>query len=300
MKKLIIIAFVLLPGILLAQQMPVSENYFMDKYTLSSSYAGHFNPGNLYTSFRSDWSGIDGGPKTLRLSYSDSLMKNVGYGFKMIYDKAGIFNQLYLLGTYCYNLKIVNGHRVFLALSVGLYRNTINFSDYYNDPKYNLDPVMVQDDVSSKLKFMSDVSALYTFKGLEAGIMFANINFGDLKYQEVDVTYKLMANYQIHAAYSYKLSDRWNIDPLVYYRGGKYIKGQFGTATRAMYQDNLWGSLSFRDPGIWGIGVGGNITKSIRLSYNFNFASSVSLNAYNSHEIALGLNIRQMIRREDK
>ncbi len=300
MKKIILIAFVLLPGILLAQQMPISENYYMDKYALSSSYAGHFNPGSLYTSFRSDWSGIDGGPKTLRLSYSDYLMKNAAYGVRMIYDKAGIFDQFYLMGTYSYNLKIVNDHRVFLALSVGLYRNTINFTEYYNDPKYNLDPVMLQADVSSKLKFMSDFSALYTFKGIEAGIMFANINFGDAKYEEVDVTYKPLANYQVHVAYTYKLNDKWVIDPLVYFRGGKYIKGQLGIAARVMYLNNLWGSLSFRDPGIWGTGIGGNITKSIQLSYNFNFASSVSLNVYNTHEIALGLNIRKMISKEEK
>ena len=69
---------------------------------------------------------------------------------------------------------------------------------------------MIQQDVSSKLKFMSDFSALYLFKGIEAGIMFANINFGDAKYDEVDVTYKPFVNYQFHAAYSLRIDDSWN------------------------------------------------------------------------------------------
>ena len=93
MKKTIISILSFLCCCLLnAQQMPVSENYFMDKYGLSPSYAGHFNQGSLFTSFRSDWSGITGGPKTLRLSYSDLIMANAGYGGKIIYDKAGIFD----------------------------------------------------------------------------------------------------------------------------------------------------------------------------------------------------------------
>jgi type IX secretion system PorP/SprF family membrane protein len=277
--------------------MPVSENYFMDKYGLSPSYAGHFNQGSLFTSFRSDWSGITGGPKTLRLSYSDLIMANTGYGCKIIYDNAGIFTQLYIMGTYSYSLTIVNNHKVLFALSAGIYHNRINFTDYYNDPKYNLDPVMIQQDVSSKLKFMSDFSALYLFKGIEAGIMFANINFGDAKYREVDVTYKPLANYQVHAAYSFRLNDRWNINPLVYLRGGKFIKSQIGIASMAKYQDNIWGSLSFRDPGIWGFGFGANIAKGIRFSYNFNFASSVPLNIYNNHEISIGVNIKDLIKK---
>jgi type IX secretion system PorP/SprF family membrane protein len=299
-KSIITFVSILFQGVIIAQQMPISENYFMDKYALSSSYAGHFNPGSFFTSFRSDWSGISGGPKTLRLSYNDLLMTNAAFGGKIIYDKAGIYNQLYIMGTYSYSLKIVDEHKVLLALSVGIYHNKINFTDYYNDPKYNIDPVMIRQDVSSKLKFISDFSALYLFKGIEAGIMFANINFGDAKYNEVDVTYKPLANYQLHAAYSYPVNDRWNINPLIYLRGGKFIKSQVGIASKIMYQDNFWGSLAFRDPGIWGLGFGANIAKGIRFSYNFNFASSVPLNIYNNHELSIGVNIKDLVKKTEQ
>jgi type IX secretion system PorP/SprF family membrane protein len=296
-KSITALISILFHGVIIAQQMPVSENYFMDKYALSSSYAGHFNAGSFFTSFRSDWTGIVGGPKTLRLSYCDMLMTNAAWGGKIIYDKAGIFDQLYVMGTYSYSLRIVDEHKILLALSAGIYHNKINFTDYYNNPNYNIDPVMIQQDVSSKLKFMSDFSALYLFKGVEAGIMFANINFGDAKYNEVDVTYKPLANYQLHAAYSFRINDRWNINPLVYIRGGRFISSQVGIASMVKYQNNIWGSLSFRDPGIWGFGFGANIAKGIRFSYNFNFASSVALNIYNNHEIAIGVNIKDLVKK---
>jgi len=298
-KSITALILILFHGAIIAQQMPVSENYFLDKYTLSSSYAGHFNPGSLFTSFRSDWTGIAGGPKTLRLSYSDMVMTNAGWGAKFIYDKAGIFDQLYVMGTYSYSLRITDEHKVLLALSGGIYHNKINFSDYYNNPNYNIDPVMIQQDVSSKLKFMSDVSALYLFKGIEAGIMFTNINFGDAKYDEVDVTFKPIANYQLHAAYSFLIGERWKVNPLLYFRGGKYIAGQVGIASMVKYQNNIWGSLSFRDPGIWGFGLGATIAKGIFFSYNFNFASSVALNIYNNHEISIGVNIKDLVKKTE-
>lgn len=298
-KSALVFISVFIHGVIISQQMPVSENYFMDKYSLSSSYAGHFNPGSFFTSFRSDWSGISGGPKTLRLSYSDLLMTNSAYAGKIIFDKAGIFSQLYIMGTYSYSLKIVDEHKILMALSAGIYHNRLNFTDYYNNPKYKIDPVMIQQDVSSKLKFMSDFSILYLYKGIEAGLMFANINFGDAKYKEVDVTYKPLANYQLHAAYSFPVSDRWNINPLIYLRGGKFIRSQVDIASKVTYQDNLWGSLTFRDPGIWGFGLGANIAKGIRFSYNFNFASSVALNLYNNHEISLGVNIKDLVKKTE-
>ena len=195
---------------------------------------------------------------------------------------------------------MLDEHKVLLALSAGIYHNKINFTDYYNNPNYNIDPVMIRQDVSSKLKFISDFSALYLFKGIEAGVMFANINFGDAKYDEVDVTYKPFANYQLHVAYSYPVNDRWDINPLIYLRGGKFITGQVGIASMVKYQNNIWGSISFRDPGIWGFGFGANIAKGIRFSYNFNFASSVALNIYNNHEISIGVNIKDLFKKTEK
>jgi type IX secretion system PorP/SprF family membrane protein len=191
MKKLIIISIVILSGaVLYAQQMPISENYFLDKYSLAPSYAGNYNPKFLFMGYRSDWSGMDGGPKTFRLSYSDAYKQNTGFGGRFVYDKAGIFKQVIFMGTYSYKVEIAKNHLLLFGLSAGFYSNTINFSDYYNDPKYNLDPALMDANVNSKLKFMSDFSGVYSHLGFETGLLFSNINFGDSKYSQSSVKYK--------------------------------------------------------------------------------------------------------------
>jgi type IX secretion system PorP/SprF family membrane protein len=221
-------------------------------------------------------------------------MQNAGYGGKFIYDKAGIFKQMIILGTYSYKVKLAENHFILFGLSAGFYSNTLDIINYYNDPKYNIDPALLSADVTSKLKFMSDVSAVYKYKGIEAGFLFSNINFGDSKYQLVDVHYKPLANYQIHASYMYKISEKWDVSPLMILRGGKYIKSQFELASSLVYQKKLWASLLFRDPGIWGIGIGANINKSIKVGYNFNLASAVAPRIYNNHEISIGINIFEL------
>lgn len=276
---------------LAAQQIPLSESYFLDKYSFAPSFAGNFNTKYLFTGYRSDWTGIEGGPKTFRISFNDRFMTNSGYGVKLILDKAGIFNQLYLMGSYSYNLKVSGDHNFLFGLSAGLYRNSLNMAEYYNDPLYNIDPSLISENIHSGIKFMSDVSIAWIWKGLEAGFMFSNINFGDASYKEVEVTYNPMANFQAHATYDWKVAENWDIEPLLIVRGGKYILSQFEIAVRGLYQQKVWANLVFRDPGIWGAGIGCNIGRGVKINYNFNFASNVTLNVFNNHEFCLGINI---------
>lgn len=295
MKKLIILLTCILPGVAIyGQQMPISENYFLDKYSLAPSYAGNFNNNYLFLGYRSDWSGISGGPKTFRLSYNDSFMRNAGFGGKFIYDKAGIFKQTIFLGTYSYRVKIQENHYILFGLSSGFYSNTLDLYDFYNDPKYNLDPSLIAGNLTSRLKFMSDVSIVYTLKGFETGFLFSNINFGDAKYSQVSTHYKPLANYQIHASYLYSLSKNWDVSPLMILRGGKYIQTQFEMAAQVEYLKKVRASILFRDPGIWGLGIGADINKLLKISYNFNVASAVFSRIYNNHEITIGFNIREL------
>ncbi len=279
------------------QQSPLSENYFMDKYSLAPSYAGNYNPKYLVMGYRSDWSGIDGGPKTLRISYNDILpfMDKAGYGGKIVYDKAGIFSQLYILGSYSYNLQVNSDHHVMFGLSMGLYKNKLNLLDFYNDPKYTIDPSLVSEDIDSKVKFMSDFSTVWTWKGAEAGFLFSNISFGDASYKEVELKYNPLANFQLHATYLYNINEDWDVSPLVILRGGKYVKSQFELASQVIYLKRFRGSLVFRDPGILGFGMGIDIDKGLKIAYNFNLATNVALGAFNNHEISIGFNIFEYV-----
>lgn len=298
MKKLILFLSLILPVIAAAQQVPISENYFLDKYSLAPSYAGNYNPGFLFLGYRSDWTGIEGGPKTMRISYNDALqsVKNVGLGGRVIYDKAGIFGQLYALSSYSYNLKVNRENRVLFGFSAGVYKNSVNLAEYYNDPTYNLDPSLTDKDIKSKIKFMSDFSVVWLMKDLEAGFLFSNITFGDASYKEINLKYNPLANFQFHTTYNYKASDFLSISPLLMIRGGKFIKSQFEFATRIMYAEKFWGSAVYRDPGILGFGIGAGLDR-IRVAYNFNMATNVVMGAFNNHEISLGINIFEKKRR---
>jgi type IX secretion system PorP/SprF family membrane protein len=298
-KQTSILSFLIIGAVLAAQQIPLSENYFMDKFSLAPSYAGNINPKYLITGYRSDWSGIAGGPKTFKISYNDvsPYMQNAGYGGKIIYDKAGIFSQLYIMGSYSYKIRVNEDHQIMFGLSAGFYKNRINLLDYYNDPGYTIDPSLVSQDVKSRLKFMSDFSAIWTWQGIEAGFMFSNISFGNASYKEVAMKYNPLCNFQFHATYLYNIDQNWDVTPLVILRGGKYIKNQVELASQVMYMKKIWGSLVFRDPGVLGFGIGANIDKGLKIAYNFNMATNVALGAFNNHEFSIGVNLFEYLQK---
>lgn len=295
MKKLIIIFILFIPGWAFGQQFPFMDSYSVNPFNFSPVYAGLSNKRTLFMDYRSDWSGIEGGPKTYQLSYSDKFRNKVGLGLRFIYDKADIFKQTLILGTYTYEAKIRDEHILNFGLSMGVYRNLIDLSKYFNDPGYVEDIALIYGQQKSVIKFATDISALYRFKQAEAGILFSNIMFGTVRYHDSEMTYKPFRNYLVHAAYKFSLDDKWTIKPIVIFRGGQNVPLQFEIAQTVAWNDRLWMTTLLRTSGILGLGLGGEICDGVLLNYsydlNYNLASSVSINTYGSHQLTLGIRI---------
>jgi type IX secretion system PorP/SprF family membrane protein len=292
MKKIIYIFIILaMPAGLLAQQFPFMEAYNVNPFNMTPSYAGLKNIKTIFLDYRSDWTGVDGGPITYQLSYNDRLKGKVGLGGRFIYDKTDIFRQTMLLGTYTYEVQISEKHFLNFGLSAGFYMNSINLGKYYNDPNFVQDAVLNYRTERSKVKVATDVSALYRYSGFEGGILFSNVMFGTAKYSNTDITYRPLKNYLVHASYSYQISERWEVKPFVLFRGGQHYPSQLEFAAEANYNKKLWGMLVYRTGGIWGIGFGAEVSDGIILNYSYNLSTNVALNTFGSHQITLGLRL---------
>jgi type IX secretion system PorP/SprF family membrane protein len=291
MKKLIIIIALFIPVVVFGQQFPFMEGYNANPFTLSPSFAGIHNSKTVFADYRSDWSGLDGGPVTYQLSYNDKLNDKVGLGGRFIYDKTDIFKQTLLLGTYTYQVNITQDHIVNFGLSVGFFRNSIDLSKYYNNPEYVQDMALYDGQLTSKIKFATDVSALYRYKQLEAGLLFSNLMFGTVRYRNADTKYKPLKNYLIHASYLFQVQDKWTVEPLLILRGGQDIPAQFEIAPTVTWNKRFWATTLYRTGGIFGVGLGGEIIDGIIINYNYNLSTNVALNTFGSHQISLGVRI---------
>jgi type IX secretion system PorP/SprF family membrane protein len=295
MKRLFQILLILMPGIIYGQQLPFMDSYSLNPFNFSPAYAGITHGKTLFMDYRSDWTGIEGGPKTCQLSYSDLIRNKVGLGGRFIYDKADIFRQTLLMGTYAYQIKIHRDHTINFALSVGAYSNMIDLSEYYNQPGYSEDMALLYEKQRSVLKVASDVSALYRFRDAELGVYFSNIIFGTVKYRTSDMTYRPFRNYMAHAGYNIEINKKWSVKPVVIFRGGQNIPAQFEISQTTTWNKRLWFTTLFRTSGIAGLGLGGELIDGIYLSYsydlNYHMTTSVSLSTYGSQQVTLGVRL---------
>jgi type IX secretion system PorP/SprF family membrane protein len=291
MKKIIIILIVLIPTVVFGQQFPFMEGYNVNTFSLSPAYAGIHNGKTLFIDYRSDWSGLEGGPITYQLSYSDKFTDKVGLGIRFIYDKTDIFKQTLFLGTYTYEVRIAEEHILNFGLSVGCYRNSIDLAKYYNDPTYVQDLVLLYGQQNSKIKFATDISALYRYKKAEAGILFSNVMFGTARYRNTDLTYKPLKNYLVHASYLFNINDKWSVNPTFIIRGGQDIPVQLEIAPTVTWNNRFWGTAIFRTGGILGVGLGGEVYNGIMLNYTYNLSTNIALNTFGSHQILLGVRL---------
>jgi type IX secretion system PorP/SprF family membrane protein len=290
MKKFILILIVLLPMAVYGQQFPFLEGYDVNPFSLSPAYAGIHNGRTLFIDYRSDWTGMEGGPKTYQLSYNDKIGK-VGFGGRLIYDKTDIFQQTLVLGTYTYEVSIAREHFINMGLSVGFFRNSIDLTKYFNDPTYVLDQALISGAQQSKFKFASDISALYRYRQAEAGILFSNVMFGTVKYANSDLTYKPLKNFLVHASYLIKIDNRWDIKPIFILRGGQHVPILFEVAPTITWNKRFWANMLLRTGGIWGAGVGGEVYKGVMLNYSYNLSTNVALNTFGSHQLTLGVRL---------
>ena len=296
MKKLIIILIGLMPVVVSGQQFPFMEGYSINTFSLSPAYAGIHNSKTLFIDYRSDWSGLNGGPTTYQLSYNDKLNEKVGLGGRFIYDKTDIFKQTLILGTYTYEVKVAEGHLINFGLSAGFFRNSMDLAKYFNDPTYVNDAVLIYGMEKSKLKFASDFSALYRYKQTEAGILFSNLMFGTAKYRNTDLRYKPLKNYLLHASYLFDIDDKWSVKPIVILRGGQNIPVQFEIAPTVTWNNRFWGTIVYRTGGIFGLGLGGEVYEGILVNYSYNLSSNIALNTFGSHQLSLGVRIFNFIK----
>jgi type IX secretion system PorP/SprF family membrane protein len=297
MKRYIVFIVLLIPAFIKGQQLPLTESYLIDPFVLSSAYAGVHNTNTLLANYRSDWTGISGGPKTFRLSYHQELpvLKNVSVGAKLMSDQMDIFHQNYFLTSYAYKLQVGENQFLNFGLSFGFYRNSIRLDKYYDSPDYQLDPGLTADFEKSKIKFMTDYGVLYRWKDLEAGMVFVNVSFGSSHYENApQIDNKPLANYIFHAAYLYRLNGTWSIKPFVMLKAGKDIPSQLELAAQAYYKEKYWTSLLYRGRGIWSIGIGGEILEGVMLAYSYNAGYDIEISAFQNHELSLGLNLQTL------
>jgi type IX secretion system PorP/SprF family membrane protein len=104
-----------------AQQDPLYSQYINNFFVINPAYAGMSNNLNAAISYRQQWSGVPGSPKTLNANGHISLMNNkVGAGLMLISDKIGYTTTNEALASYSYRIHLTKEKILAFGLQGGV------------------------------------------------------------------------------------------------------------------------------------------------------------------------------------
>jgi len=234
-----------------AQDEPVFSHYMFNSISFNPAYAGNKDNLQLQSSYRMQWAGIVGAPRTLQMNIDAPLIKKISIGLDLVQDKIGDFNTTKIYGNYAYRISINANSRISFGLATGLeMRSLATNSKSVADPSFNTNNYNLN-------YFDMRAGIYYSNKDLYLGI-----SSNSLLPKEININTKENAyrNYYFTTGYLFKLTDRTVIYPSLLYKDDFNKSSSFNFTGLVGYHSVFWAGLSYK--------TGFNVFSKIDSKYN--------------------------------
>jgi type IX secretion system PorP/SprF family membrane protein len=282
-----------------AQQLATSSMYDLQGSFHNPSVAGVQKHGVIGASYRTMWSGIDGGPQTATVfgsAYIPSV--KLGIGGYIYSDVTGPTKRIGLEMAYAYHIPLQNDGDFSLGIEGRFQQFSFDRAKLY--ASLGNDPIL--GSTSNKITGDAGFGVSYTNKKFQVGasvsqLIQSNMDFyklnlgagtGTLPQRTAEA--KLYRHYYLHSYYNWNVDDVTVITPnlLMIYLPNAPLEVQGGA--RVEFHELFWWGLSFRARQSWMISAGVHINKVFTVGYSFDIYStplSVYDQGSNAHEILL-------------
>ncbi|TSD68011.1 type IX secretion system membrane protein PorP/SprF [Inquilinus sp. KBS0705] len=295
-----------------AQQDAQFSQYVFNGLYVNPAYAGYKQDTYMNAFYRSQWTGLEGAPRTFSLAVDGATAENkVGLGLLVAQDKLGAQSNLAVYGNYAYRLQMGDNenNRLAFGLGAGFIQNGIDGT--------KLNPLQSGDEyipTNFQSSILPDARAgvLYTnehfFAGFSADNLVAHL-LAAKRDKSVAVPVPVPHFYLTGGAI-YTLNDQVKLRPSFLIkddRGGPtsldlnlfmllnekiWIGGTYRTAiplyNKPYLQNNLQKSNAF--VGLVEIFA----TDRLRIGYAFDYSLTPLANySYGSHELSIGIYLRK-------
>lgn len=291
MKKIALYTlFLFFSAAAMAQQLPFWTQYRSNIYMLNPAVSGTKRLIDARISYRDQWVGYDGAPKTANVSLNSRFMKGkMGAGVYVMQDNIGPSKQLNIGASYAYHIRFPD-----VELSVGVAGNytkhTLVGSDLFIHNSQ--DPAL--DQYVTNSTWAPDASAgvyLYNDRfhvGLSALHMFQTT----AEFYKKDTTkkglYKYANQVNFTLGYNYSQNPDYVFESTLY---GMYVTGtpfNLDYTLRVHYKQLFFGGISLRLRDAAALHVGVTIMEDFQVSYSYDFLIGPLRNySSGSHEIML-------------
>lgn len=291
--KILIAIFTGLVSVTNAQQQQTSSMYDLQGVLHNPSVAGTQESNLIGVSYRSQWSGISGSPKTATVFGSFDVAKyGIGIGGNIYQDKTGPTSRTGLSLSLAKHITGNSG-----TFSIGIESRLQQYAIDKGKLMESLgsDPVLGASD--NRFKYDAGFGISFTGKKLQLGASVSQLVQSKLDFYSGNLTRdeeaRLYRHYYFHGLYNWHVDGTTIITPnaLVIYLPNAPVNYQLGA--RVEFNKLFWFGGGYRSHQSFMLSAGLNISKKLTLGYAYDdYINPVSNfdNGANAHEVLLRYN----------
>lgn len=271
------------------QQDPLFTQYNYNMNIINPAYAGSKGVLSVGVLGRSQWVGIEGGPRTLTLAAHSPVGKSVGLGLSVIADRIGPVRETNIFGDFSFTIVTSENSRLALGLKAGITSLQVNTLTV-NNPN---DPLNVPIDRTAPN--FGTGAYFYTDK-LYVGFSIPNLL--KTRYLEKSAGIVTTASEEMHyfitAGYVFDIYDDLKLKPSTMIRGVNNVPLSVDISANLLWQEQFEFGLSYRfNKSISGI-VGFRLNEDMRIGYSYDQSMGNFGNFnFGSHELMLLLDFNR-------
>ena len=193
---------------LMAQQTAFYNHYAYSQQLYNPAFVGSQRSLTAASLFRWQWVGIDGSPQAQTLLVNTPVKKNLGVGFSILNDQAGVLRQVLTFLDIAYHIPINKTSKIGIGVKGGLNFISANLVDVQNiDPD---DPAFVENQSNTlpNLGFGLFYSSKHIYAGLSTPKMIENTFFNSINLGSEATAYyfQLGGNFELNREFQMKPS----------------------------------------------------------------------------------------------
>ncbi|WP_317164758.1 PorP/SprF family type IX secretion system membrane protein [Hymenobacter ginkgonis] len=291
-----------------AQQLAQYSQYMNNNYLLNPAVAGTEDYIDLKFSYRTQWTGLEGAPKTYYASVNSALggfhsqpkrtmqdwhRSYHSLGAIVYSDVTGPTSRTGVYGSYTYNLPLSRTLRLALGVSLGMQQFAVDGSQLQF---HNVNTI-----AASQASMVPDATLGAWLYSLD---FYAGLSSAQLLGNQLDIAYsptnqlvysnKLERHYFATAGVRLPLSNDFSLVPSVLVKFMSPAPAALDLNAKVKFRDLLWAGASWRASDAFVGMLGVNFSTVGSLSYSYD-ASTSALAAYQwgSHEVLLTIKLKK-------
>ena len=310
---ILLLLFITLNGFFTsAQQLPIFSLYHENSFVLNPAITGAEDHGIVTVSYRDQWSGMEGRPRTVNGAYCSPIPRsNMGLGGWVINDITGPSSYTGATVTYAHHFtfrkirpfdrsSFLRKSKISLGIALSAYQYRLKSSELILE---NPDDLAVSAGDQSSIRPNAGAGIYYHYDKIFVGFSAPQLIPLDVKFEAADGNSIIKRENHLYIVMGGKIPlggnvpkghyNKFYLEPTAWF---KYVNGaplQYDAYVRLRHKNIVWFGAGYRSSTTLVVDAGFMVIKQLQ----FGYAYDLQLNSYradlgNTHEIIVAFHFR--------